>query len=176
MRATNDVRLFFALWPDQALRARLQQAADAIPLAAPARRVPAANLHLTLHFIGNVSLDDMACMRRQAARVSAESFELRLDRQGCFDKAKVAWLGCSEVPAALTALHGQLGNRLQHCGFEAEARTYNPHVTVARKVAALDPATAFAPLHWRVRAFALVSVHAVANGVQYRIVESWPLR
>ena len=57
------MRLFFALWPD----AFTQQSwfSELAPFLAPlgGRRVPAANLHLTLAFYGDVSehrLDDLA--------------------------------------------------------------------------------------------------------------------
>ena len=79
MRQPKDVRLFFALWPDAAIRERLQQAADCIALDASARRVPQANLHLTLHFIGNVYFDEMACLREHARQVDAASFSLSID-------------------------------------------------------------------------------------------------
>jgi 2'-5' RNA ligase len=175
MRAQKDIRLFFALWPGATLRASLQDAADSIVLAHAARRVPAANLHLTLHFIGNVHFDDMTCMRSQARLVDASAFQLSIDRQGCFARPRVAWLGCSNIPEALVDLHRQLGARLQSCGYQPEARPYHPHITVARKVEAIGDDPAFAPLSWWVDSFALVEVQPAPKGVQYRVVESWPL-
>jgi 2'-5' RNA ligase len=175
VRERKDIRLFFALWPDAGLRPGLQHAADSILLARTARRVPATNLHLTLHFIGNVYFDDMACMRSQARLVDAAAFELDIDRQGSFRKPRVAWLGCSEIPDALLALHRQLGSCLQTCGYQPEARPYHPHVTVARKVESIGDTPGFAPLCWRVDSFALIEVQPLAKGVQYRVVESWPL-
>ena len=47
-------RLFFALWPDDAVRARLDQAGEEL-LGKRVKRVPAANLHLTLAFAGAVT-------------------------------------------------------------------------------------------------------------------------
>jgi 2'-5' RNA ligase len=176
VRESKDVRLFFALWPDTTLRASLQDAADSIVLNSAARRVPTANLHLTLHFIGNVYFDDMACMRSQARLVDASAFQLSIDTQGCFARPRVAWLGCSDIPEALANLHRQLGARLQSCGYQPEARPYHPHITVARKVAAIDDNPGFTSLRWQVDEFALVEVHPVENGVQYRVVETWPLR
>jgi hypothetical protein len=38
MREKKDVRLFFALWPDTALRQRLAEAANTIPVTGAARR------------------------------------------------------------------------------------------------------------------------------------------
>jgi 2'-5' RNA ligase len=175
VREPKDIRLFFALWPDSGLRTNLQHAADSIVLARTARRVPAANLHLTLHFVGNVYLDDMACMRSQARLVDAAAFQLNIDTQGCFTRPRVAWLGCSDTPEALADLHRQLGARLQSCAYQPETRPYHPHITVARKVESIEDASDFASLSWRVESFALIEVQPVAKGVQYRVVESWPL-
>jgi len=175
VRAKKDIRLFFALWPGAAERRALQQAADSIQLAGAARRVPPANLHLTLHFIGNVYRADMACMQAEARLVEAGAFRLAIDRRGYFSRPRVAWLGCSEVPEALVELQRQLGRRLQSCGFQPEARPWHPHVTVARKIDAIDTDASFAPLGWQVRDFALIEVETVPNGVHYRVVESYSL-
>jgi 2'-5' RNA ligase len=72
-------------------------------------------------------------------------------------------------------LHRQLGTRLQDCGYRPEARHYHPHVTVARKLAALESKADFSAISWPVTEFALIEVQAIENGVQYRVVETYPL-
>ena len=62
MREKKDIRTFFALWPNDALRDSLHSASKTIPVERPARRVPQYNLHLTLHFIGNVYFDQMVLL------------------------------------------------------------------------------------------------------------------
>lgn len=176
MREKKDIRLFFALWPDGALRASLDGAADGICFEDAARRVPRANLHMTLHFIGNVFFEEMSCLQRQARRVQADSFSFAIDSQGAFRKPRVAWLGCREVPAALGELQALLGRQLRLCGYRPESRNYHPHVTVARKVESLACAARFDPIAWEVREFALIEVQQLEKGVQYRVVETYPLQ
>jgi 2'-5' RNA ligase len=175
LRDKKDVRLFFALWPDTALRQRLAEAASTIPVKGVARRVPNANLHMTLHFIGNVYFDEMDCMQRQARSVDAGAFQLEIDCQGYFGKPQVGWLGCRVIPDALIELHRQLGTCLQGCGYHPETRPYQPHVTVARKLGSIGTRASFEPITWPVREFALVEVQPVENGVQYRVVETYPM-
>ena len=175
MREKKDTRVFFALWPDDGLREYLNQAATTIPVERPARRVPRHNLHLTLHFIGNVYFDQLDCLREKARLVEADSFEFNIDRQGIFSKPRVAWLGCGEVPATLIELHERLGQQLQICDFRPEARRYHPHVTVARKIKQLPEMKDFESIRWAVDQFALVGVQPAANGVQYRVIETYPL-
>jgi RNA 2',3'-cyclic 3'-phosphodiesterase len=175
VREAKDVRLFFALWPDAAVRDCLQQAADSITLEPTVRRVSCANLHLTLHFVGNVYFADIACLQQRAREVDAVSFSLSIDCQGYFNKPRVAWLGCRNPPSALDNLQRQLGLKLRHCGFRPERRNYHPHVSVARGLAEIGADAAFAPVEWSLSEFALIEVKALENGVQYRVVESYPL-
>jgi 2'-5' RNA ligase len=180
VREKKDIRLFFALWPDEALRQRLQEAAITIPVAAGGRRVPGANLHLTLHFIGNIYFEQMDCLQAAARSVNAPGFDLTLDVQGYFKKPQVAWLGCAKPPVALGDLHRQLGRCLQTCEYQPEARPYHPHLTVARKSGSIAADACFAPIEWPVTGFALIEVQAITSGsitkgVQYRAVETYPL-
>ena len=175
MREKKDIRLFFALWPVDALRARLHRASNTIAVERPARRVPHRNLHLTLHFIGNVFFEQMDCLRQQARLVKADAFEFDIDCQGYFRKPRVAWLGCRQIPGALRELHVQLGQCLQLCDYQPEARHYNPHVTVARKIGAIAESGRFTPIIWKVEDFSLIEVCQIENGVQYRVLETFPL-
>jgi len=64
-RRRRGTAAFFALWPDEALRARLVASFGAAAQAAGGRAVPAANLHVTLEFL--------APSPRRASRSSSDS-------------------------------------------------------------------------------------------------------
>ena len=175
MRDSKDLRIFFALWPDVVLREQLNNAGKSISVEPPVRRVPDYNLHLTLHFIGNVYRDQLLCMQQQARLVEAERFEFGIDCQGHFSKPRVAWLGCSEIPAALQYLHRQLGQGLRHCDYQPESRRYHPHITVARKIQSIAECKNFAPIRWRVEKFVLIESRSTGSGVEYRVIDSYDL-
>ena len=175
MREQKDLRIFFALWPDTLLREQLNNARKSIPVERPARRVADTNLHLTLHFIGNVYRDQLVCMQQQARLVEAEGFELDIDCQGHFSKPRVAWLGCREVPVALRDLHHQLGQCLRHCDYRPELRRYQPHITVARKIKSIPECNNFEPMRWRVDKIVLIESCATGAGVEYRVIDSYHL-
>ncbi len=172
MREQKDVRVFFALWPDAATRRALARVAAGLRLPRP---VPEYNLHLTLHFVGNLWLRDLDCMQTAARDLAADPFELVIDCQGFFARPRVGWLGCSEVPPALGELHAALGARLKPCGYRAEKRPYRPHVTVARKLTAPPRGAPFEPIGWKVDNFALIESRAVDGGVKYEVIETYPL-
>ena len=175
MRDNKDLRIFFALWPDAVLREQLDSASKSIPVERPARRVPDNNLHLTLHFIGNVYRDQLACMQQQARLVEAEGFELDIDCQGHFSKPWVAWLGCRAIPDALQDLHHQLGQRLRQCDYQPELRRYHPHITMARKIGSIPESSNFEPIRWRVAQFVLIESRSTGSGVEYRVIDSYDL-
>lgn len=175
MRDRKDLRVFFALWPDDDTRLRLHRCALSLALDRRARRVPDYNLHLTLHFIGNIHRAEIDCLQQRAREVVGQAFELIIDHAGSFPKPRVAWFGCSEPPQALIRLHEDLGRRLRSCGFKPEKRRFQPHLTVARKITAPPPVPAFDPVAWRVGQFALIESRAHENGVKYDPVEVYPL-
>ena len=175
MREQKDLRIFFALWPDALLREQLDNAGKSMPVERPAWRVPDYNLHLTLHFIGNVYRDQLVCMQQQASLVEAERFELGIDYQGHFSNSRVAWLGCSEIPGALRDLHHQLGQGLRHCDYQPELRGYQPHITVARKIKSIPACSNFEPMRWLVDKFVLIESRSTGSGVEYRVIDSYDL-
>ncbi|MDH3388346.1 MAG: RNA 2',3'-cyclic phosphodiesterase [Gammaproteobacteria bacterium] len=175
MREKEDARIFFALWPDPATRQRLSQSARQLPVERPARRVPDYNLHLTLHFVGNVGSDELTCLRQRARRAPGEAFELLIDGAGHFARSRVAWLGCSEIPPALQRLHDRLGGCLEPCGYQPDTRRFNPHVTVARNMIRFPLVETIAPISWQVDSFELIESRAFENGVKYEVVETYPI-
>jgi 2'-5' RNA ligase len=175
VRDNKDLRIFFALWPDAVMQKQLGNAGNSIPVERPARRVPDYNLHLTLHFIGNVYRDQLVCMQQQARQVEVEGFELDIDCQGHFSKPRVAWLGCSEIPGTLQDLHHQLGQGLRDCDYQPELRRYHPHITVARKIKSIPEYWSFEPMRWRVEKFALIESRSTGSGVEYRVIDSYQL-
>jgi len=167
-------RLFFALWPDAATRAALDAAG--LELAGRrVRRVPAANLHLTLAFAGSVTGAVQACMEAAAPTVSVPPFELVIDTVGHFPRPRILWLGASAVPPALESLANGLRRALVDCGLAPEIRTFQAHVTLARKFGQPLPERPFTPVTWAVGDFALVESVHTDSGARYLPLRSWPL-
>jgi 2'-5' RNA ligase len=72
MTDAGTVRLFTALWPDAAVRARLVALRDAWRWPAGARPVADAKLHATLHFIGSFRRDRVEASCHVLDRVAIE--------------------------------------------------------------------------------------------------------
>jgi 2'-5' RNA ligase len=174
METADARRLFFALWPDDGVRAQIQSAAQAL-IPRQAKAVPGDNLHVTLAFLGTVAGPARGCLERAAAAIRLPAFTLRLDRCGCWRRPRVVWLGAEPAPAALLALVRALAAGMVDCGLEPERRPYQVHLTVARKARHALRQGAIEPIEWRVDKFCLVQSLTLPEGAGYRVLHSWPL-
>jgi 2'-5' RNA ligase len=169
-------RLFFALWPDDEVRAQIAKNLNRINFDHNKNRlVTNSNLHITLHFVGNTPIDQMGCLDRQARQCKGEPFDLTLDCSGYFKKPKVFWFGPQRVPRSLSDLHRNLGDMISECEYTPETRPYSPHVTVVRKIYQAPEPVALEPVHWQVDRFVMVESVSVPRGVRYEVVKSYPL-
>jgi len=167
-------RLFFALWPDADQRQGLATAARAVRENDTGRPVPEENLHVTLAFLGSVTKDRVTRVEAAAATISADTFELHLDRAGCWRRTGILWLGASSTPPALERLVSCLWSALEPCGFWPDHRDFRPHVTIARRCKKAR-AGAFEPVAWSVRDFALLESFSGHRGASYKVIGRWPL-
>jgi len=166
-------RLFFALWPDDPARASLAPLARRVAILGGGRPVPAANLHLTLAFLGDVPEVRVDAAVRAASAVHADSFDLTMDRVGSFRRAAVGWAGPSRAPEALLRFQVSLDATLRSAGFALEDRPFAPHLTLARKVVRPVPSASIEPVTWRATRFALV--RSARETGAYADVADWML-
>jgi 2'-5' RNA ligase len=98
--------------------------------------VPAANLHLTLKFLGSISEELVEGVAGACRRVAArhQPFEAKAVGLGAFpslQRPNILWVGVEAQPA-LSALQREVEGAMVELGFEKEERAYHPHVTVGR--------------------------------------------
>ena len=167
------MRLFFALWPDDGVRAQLAELGASLAARAGGRAVPAAKLHLTLSFLGEVPDARVPRALEAAGSVRGAPFELAIEAAGSFRDARVAWAGPSRMPPALAALQSSLELELASAGFAPEARPFAAHVTLARGIAKPLPRETMSPIGWRVREFVLV--RSETGRGSYVVMERWNL-
>ena len=175
---TNNVkarRLFFALLPNDQVRSQIVENFSRIRQAKHGRVIQPHNLHITLHFVGSVTEDIKECMHVAATTIRADRFVFNLDCYGYFPRAKIFWMGCQETPDELTRLHKKLEAALENCGYRGEARSFTPHITLMRKCEQEEPLDADFSLEWPVDEFALVESRSDKHGVNYQLVEKYPL-
>jgi len=176
MKQSDSRRLFFALWPCAETRKQIEQEFKRTPQwSMRGRCVSPSNYHITLHFIGNVDSDMQQCLHLTAQTVVAESFNLELELYGHFYKPRVLWLGCVSIPEKLSRLHQLLGKALSTCGYQSDSRVYAPHVTLMRKLTSPGDLATSKAIQWMTSEFVLVESKSSSDGVQYEVIERYPL-
>ena len=114
-------------------------------------------------------------MHASATTIRADRFVCNLDCYGYFPRAKIFWMGCKETPNELIQLHRKLGTALENCAYRAEDRSFTPHLTLMRKCEQAELIQAEFSIKWPVDKFALLESHSGRHGVNYRLIETYPL-
>ncbi len=167
-------RLFLAFWPGKREQERFYALARQHRPTDECRLVAAHRLHLTLCFPGSVDTATEHCIRKVASTITWRPFVIEFDQLGWFAQPRVLWIGCSDIPAELSALVADLQSGFAQCGLEPERRTYQPHITVARKVTRPPKAKEVEPTSCYFDSLALVESRRSQHGVEYITLASWP--
>lgn len=176
-RSDPTQRLFFAMWPSESQRLMLLHASQAVLSQCDGRVVPAANLHVTLAFLGSVLERRIPELLHLGQLVAERSppLQLELSRIAYWRESQVLCVRGSVSHDAARMVE-QLQERLVASDFAPDGKPFRPHVTLARK--ALHPATAasIAPVRWDFADFALVGSRTASQGALYTVLQSFPLQ
>lgn len=99
--------------------------------------VKPANLHLSLKFLGEISLNQL----KDAQQIIAETakttlpFEIELKNLDVFPsyrQARIIWIGIDQPPLQLKQLAAQLEKSFLESGIPEEQRAFQAHITLGR--------------------------------------------
>jgi 2'-5' RNA ligase len=144
-------RLFIGLMPDAGVQAAIDGHRQLWRWPSNARPTAPSQLHLTLHFLGDVPAERLPQLHQALAEVPVHEMQLTLRTP---DLWMVAVLRPDENEA-LRDLRRRLAFTLAHLDLHTEG-DWTPHVTLARKVDGAQPPESCPPIAWTVREFALV--------------------
>jgi 2'-5' RNA ligase len=166
-------RLFFALWPDEAVRKQLDTAARKYR-PQQSRAINKANLHATLVFIGSVRDEFLPAIFQAGDSIQPRTFTLYLQQLQVWRRPQVLCLCPESVPDVLHQLHDDLVSALGKNEINFDERSYRPHVTLARKVRkSIDTGVLEKTIEWPVRGFSLIESRSSESGVQYEPLKTW---
>lgn len=174
-------RLFVALRPPVSIRHQLLALMHGIP---GARWQEDDQLHITLRFIGEVDRPQADDITAALDTIHAPPLDLTIAGMGRFDsrgRANSLWAGIRPIEA-IGALHRKIDAALVRAGLEPERRAYNPHVTVARLNAPLEPVDRFVAAHATLNSapftldhFGLFESHLGHAGARYGMIARYRL-
>lgn len=133
------MRLFIAIELDNEMRRELRGISSALrERSCGGRFVPAENLHITMHFIGesNDLAGAVEAMRESCRGI--RPFEVRLGSYGFFEKngsrGKTSIVEVKGDLKELGILHETLESALADRGFSRDCKRFRPHITLGRSV------------------------------------------
>jgi 2'-5' RNA ligase len=159
-------------------------------VAAAVRWTAPDNLHVTLHFIGDIAAARVRDLTSALGDdLDAPSFALTPAEVGVFASrgaARTVWLSVSGGEAEAIEVHQASAERLRRAGVRIEDRPFTPHLTLGRvrdrerrRARGLPPALAgFAvpPIEWRVAHVTLFSSDLSGPRPAYRAIHQIRLR
>lgn len=100
------------------------------------RWVPPKNMHLTLKFLGDVSLSNIELLKEilQSEAEKHTQFEISVGEVGAFPsihRPRVIWVGVQSPPVLGTIQH-DIDVRTARLGYAPEERKFTPHLTLGR--------------------------------------------
>lgn len=132
------IRTFVAVEVPANVRAKIAQLMARLRVSpANVKWVDDLQLHYTLKFLGNLTIQDVGevCAAVQSAVEELPAFEIQVGGLGAFptpDRPRTVWVGVRQGEAEMVALHDAIERQLSNLGFRTENRRFRPHLTIGR--------------------------------------------
>ncbi|HEX8874615.1 MAG TPA: RNA 2',3'-cyclic phosphodiesterase [Nitrosospira sp.] len=179
-RTAKTIRVFFAIWPDNAAQEQMAGLARRLRLESlcGGRKTKADNIHLTLVFVGEVDAAGLQTLREAADKIrdtGTRAFDLVVDTVRYWRHNQIVYATTDKVPRELADLVSALQDALSVAGFTPEQRPYIPHITLMKRASCQTLPPLLEPVVWRVREWMLVKSEQTSDGSVYTPLHRWSL-
>lgn len=176
----KTVRVFFAIWPNDAAQKQLAGLAKQLrlDLLCGGRKTKAENTHLTLVFVGEVNTGKVEALCRIVDGIrgpGVRAFDFVVDEIRYWKHNNIVYASTGNIPRELIDLVTALQDALAAAGFLLERRAYRPHITLMRDASCNILPELTEPIAWRVREWVLVKSEQASDGSVYIPIGRWPL-
>lgn len=144
----QQIRLFIATDPPEDARQVLAETIQDLEKTFPngVRWVQPHRIHLTVKFLGNVSISAvdniLAAVQQASNNFQSGKFNLTLSGLGVFpdiSRPRVLWASVQGDLDALEILHLSVDNEVSRLGFSRDKGPYRPHLTLGRPRNGVQP-------------------------------------
>jgi len=133
------IRAFIAIDLSPEIRRRLESVIQQLQQrlgGVPVRWVAAKNIHVTMKFLGDVSLSNLEMLKKilQSEASSHSPFDISVGDLGAYPsiyRPRVIWAGV-EAPQELKTLQRCIEAETARLGYAPEDRPFSPHLTLGR--------------------------------------------
>lgn len=132
------IRCFIAVDITEAVKTELEALLAPLKKAdADVKWVETGNLHLTLKFLGDATMERVAQIQSFLKELCSKekSFPVHFSGLGAFpvmDHPKVIWVGADEGESGLKMLAEKIAAGVEEMGFAKESRAFSAHLTLGR--------------------------------------------
>jgi RNA 2',3'-cyclic 3'-phosphodiesterase len=185
-------RMFVAIDLTEEIRDRISRTQQLLEESGwRCRWVARERMHMTVRFYGDLTVPTVEQLQEELRYRLAQqpAFELRVSRVGAFpgpNRPRTLWLGIDDRFTQLGKLRSAVDAASSTVGLDPEPGPYRPHLTVGRMmhdfkvdedeaVEAFQEFGAYEPLVWVPDHVNLVKSKIGRGGVQYTVIESFPL-
>lgn len=143
-RKRQNIRCFVAIEISEQIQNRLTAIQDELrQYIEPASWVNPGNIHLTLKFLEEVNHSDIQSIGAVIEQVAQRhpAFSMQIGGIGAFPnlaRSRVLWTGITVGAAEIKALAQEINTELSGCGYPADSKQFNPHLTLARLKSRVD--------------------------------------
>ncbi|MCL1074294.1 RNA 2',3'-cyclic phosphodiesterase [Shewanella dokdonensis] len=139
-----------------------------------ARMVKASNLHMTLVFLGQTPATIKQPLLQQVPQLPLRRFTVMLDKLALWSKPQILCL-TGEADEPLLTLANAAANLSEQLGLAPKEHSYRPHITLLRKAKHLPQSLPPTALQLTPTTLNLYHSLSSTSGVEYRVLQRWPL-
>ncbi len=99
------------------------------------RLIKPENIHITLRFLGDISITQVDDIHQEMEKISFVPFDIEIKGLGAFPnmrRIRVIWAGIHRGIDELRGIFYQLESGLRNLGFKPDPKGFSPHLTIAR--------------------------------------------
>ena len=127
--------LAFDIENEEVSRKMAEMQAQAMRTGADLKLVETENIHMTIRFLGDVTLNMADKVFVEMQKVHFNPFPVQLQGIGVFPSLsypRVLWAGIGRGADQLRNIFAQIEPKLQSLGFPPDRNAFSPHLTIAR--------------------------------------------
>jgi RNA 2',3'-cyclic 3'-phosphodiesterase len=134
----EDIRAFLAIELPEETKIKLNQLEDQFKIKRlNVKWVDPENIHLTLKFLGNISVDSIPKIQEimEEAALEIAPFKIGVNGVGVFpnvQRVQIIWAGLNGELDKLIQLQKLIDTGMSRLGFIPESRPFTAHITIAR--------------------------------------------
>ena len=144
------------------------------------------NIHMTLSFLGNVSLDNIPKLTKALEdSLALNHFRSSIEKTSFFPftgHPKILWLGVGSGRKKLISLHEKMEKAMSTFKAGRKKERFNPHITIGRAVRSYGKIDVlpfleyvYSPIELDVNSVALYESHQLPEGTEYKVLTNFPL-